>query len=121
MTNPVAQVFIAIAVFVLSGLLEIVGGWLVWQTLRSAKPWYFALGGSLMLVGYGFAATLNPLSDFARVYAIYGGVFILLSVIWGAILDGFRPDVGDYVGLALVVAGACVMSFWPRTNEGEVT
>lgn len=118
MTSPVEEAFIAIAVFVFSGLLEIGGGWLVWQTLRKAKPWYFALVGSVMLVGYGFAATLNPLPDFGRVYAIYGAIFIPMSVAWGAVFDKFRPDVGDYVGLVVVIAGACVMSFWPRTGNG---
>ena len=42
---------------------------------------------------------------FARVYAVYGDVFIVLSYLWGWALDGERPDVGDCVGAAVALGG----------------
>jgi drug/metabolite transporter superfamily protein YnfA len=48
------------------------------------------------------------------VYAVYGGVFIVLSYAWGWALDGDRPDMGDWVGAAIAVAGVLVAWFWPR-------
>lgn len=71
--------------------------------------------GCLVLCGYGFIPTLQPAeASFARVYAVYGGVFIVLSYAWGWLLDGDRPDIGDWVGAAIAVAGVLVAWFWPR-------
>ncbi len=32
---------------------------------------------------YGFIPTLQPTSNFGRLYAVYGGFFIVLSYAWG--------------------------------------
>ena len=34
------------ALFLVAGLAEIGGGWLVWQSVRESKPWWWALAGS---------------------------------------------------------------------------
>ena len=41
---------------------------------------------------YGFVATLQPDAHFGRILAAYGGVFVVGSLLWGVVLDGFRPD-----------------------------
>jgi small multidrug resistance family-3 protein len=53
-------------------------------------------------------------SDFGRVYAAYGGIFIALSLAWGIIVDGFRPDRYDLRGALMCVAGVVVMVAPPR-------
>ena len=50
---------IAILVFLLAGLCEISGGWLVWQAVREHRPWWWALVGSLILVVYGFVPCMQ--------------------------------------------------------------
>ena len=112
-TDTQRKVF-GIFIFILAGLCEIGGGWLVWQTVRENRPWWFAFIGSFVLIGYGFVATLQPITDFARVYAIYGAFFILMSLLWGFLVDGFRPDLGDYIGATFVCVGAGIMYFWSR-------
>ena len=102
------------ALFLISGLAEIGGGWLVWQAVRAGKPWWWALLGSLVLVLYGFIPTLQPLNDFGRLYAVYGGIFIVLSYAWGVRFDGMRIDRGDVIGSILALAGVCFALFWPR-------
>lgn len=113
-----ATIVQAIAVFCLAGLAEIVGGWMVWSAIRGnaegKKPWWFALIGSLILVIYGFVPTLQPSDSFGRVYAVYGGFFIVLSFLFGWWLDGDKPDIGDVVGGAIALAGVLVILFWPR-------
>ena len=34
-------------------------------------------------MAYGFIPCLQPMSDFGRIYAVYGGFFIVLSFVWG--------------------------------------
>ena len=102
--------------FLLAGLAEIGGGWLVWQAAREGKPWWWAILGSVVLVGYGVIPTFQPLSDFGRLYAVYGGIFIGLSYGWGVLVDDMRVDKGDVIGSALALAGICVALFWPRSG-----
>ena len=102
--------------FLLTGLAEIGGGWMVWQAVRAGKPWWWALVGSAVLVVYGFLPTLQPLSDFGRLYAVYGGIFIALSYAWGIRFDGMRIDRGDVVGSLMALVGVCIALFWPRSS-----
>lgn len=107
----------SIGVFICSGLFEIGGGWLVWQAVKEGKPWWYAGVGSIVLAAYGFIATLQPdipAASFGRVYAVYGGFFIVLSYIWGFCIDGLKLDRGDKLGAALALAGVLVAWFWPR-------
>lgn len=66
---------------------------------------------------YGYVHTFQPdFANFSRVYAVYGGIFILLSYAWGWAVDRVRPDIGDWVGTGLAVAGVLVAWFWPRSK-----
>jgi drug/metabolite transporter superfamily protein YnfA len=201
-----------LGIFILAGLAEIGGGWLVWQKIREHKPWYYLLAGELLsctaalalhaseaagptrglhchehawlapaavtaclplpgpalmdlcsptpnqhtpllhctathnwhmcrstcevhacnclthllrcpcagfvvLCCYGLVPTLQPPeASFARVYAVYGGIFVIMSYAWGWAVDGDRPDAGDGVGSAIMLAGALLAWFWPRSK-----
>ena len=98
---------------VLAGLAEIGGGWLVWQWLRNGRGLWMGLLGGVVLVLYGVIPTLQQESAFGRVYAAYGGVFIVLSILWGVIVDGWRPDRFDMIGAGIALAGVFVM-LWGR-------
>lgn len=100
----------AFAVFLVAGILEVGGGFLVWRWLREGQlPWY-GIAGAAMLALYGAAATYSPY-PFGRAYAAYGGVFVLLSIVWGMSFDHFRPDRQDWFGAAIILAGILVMSW----------
>lgn len=102
--------------FVAAGLCEIGGGYLVWLWLREHKtPWY-ALGGAVLLVLYGVIPTLQP-ANFGRVYAAYGGVFVVLSILWGWRIDKIMPDRFDIIGGAVALGGVFIIMYWPRTQQ----
>ena len=100
--------------FVLAGLCEIGGGYLVWGWGREHKPLTWALLGAAILAAYGVVAALQPISECGRVYAAYGGTFIALSLAWGIIVDRFRPDRYDLLGVLICMAGVVVMVAAPR-------
>lgn len=80
--------------FLLAGIFEIGGGYLMWLWLRGEKSLLWGLAGAVVLALYGVIPTLQPEgASFGRVYAAYGGIFIALSILWGRIVDGIRPDV----------------------------
>ncbi|MFI9272305.1 YnfA family protein [Kitasatospora sp. NPDC052896] len=100
--------------FVLAALLEIGGAWLVWQGVREHRGWAWIGVGVVALGAYGFVATLQPDSHFGRVLAAYGGVFVAGSLLWGVLVDGFRPSRYDVIGAVICLAGVAVIMYGPR-------
>lgn len=102
-----------LAVFFFAALLEIGGGYLVWKWLREHKGKIFGLIGGLILFVYGIIPTLQP-AEFGRVYATYGGIFVVMSVIWGYWIDKKKPDRFEVMGSIIVLLGVAVMFYFPR-------
>ena len=103
----------SLALYVLAGLCEIGGGYLMWLTFRESRHWGYAAAGAAILILYGIIPTLQP-AHFGRVYAAYGGMFIVLSLLWGWGIDGVRPDRYDAMGAMLCLAGMIVIMYAPR-------
>ena len=99
--------------FILAGLAESGGGWLVWQWLRTGWNLRWGLLGGGVLFLYGILPTLQTEPAFGRVYAAYGGIFIVLSLLWGYWVDGWQPDRFDLLGAAIALVGVGVM-MWGR-------
>jgi small multidrug resistance family-3 protein len=105
----------SILLFVLAGLAEIGGGYLMWLWWRGARAWPIGALGALVLVLYGIIPTYQP-AHFGRVYAAYGGVFVVLSVLWGWRVEGIAPDRYDVLGALICVAGVATIMCAPRGN-----
>lgn len=105
---------LSLALFILAGLLEIGGGYLVWVWIREGKPLHWGIGGGISLALYGVVASFQTFPSFGRVYAAYGGVFIVLSLFWGWGIDKKTPDLYDWIGAAICLVGASVILFAPR-------
>ncbi len=98
--------------FILAGLCEIAGGYLLWLWLRETKSIWFAFFGAALLILYGVIPTLQE-ANFGRVYAAYGGVFIVLSIFWGWQVDKIAPDKFDLIGGLIALMGVFVIMYWP--------
>jgi|SRR5664280_1846767 len=103
----------SIFLFVLAGLCEIGGGYLIWLWLREGKGWEFAVIGAVILVLYGIIPTLQP-ANFGRVYAAYGGIFIFMALLWGWQIDKISPDRFEIIGAAIAFVGVLIIMYWPR-------
>ena len=101
--------------FLVAGLCEIAGGYLVWIWLRENKSIWYALCGAVLLVLYGIVPTLQP-ANFGRVYAAYGGVFIILSLLWGWRVDKIAPDRFDLIGGTIALIGVFIIMYAPRSS-----
>lgn len=99
--------------FVIAALLEIGGGYLVWLWLRARKKITYGLIGGVILFVYGIIPTLQP-SNFGRVYAAYGGIFVVMAIIWGLLIDKKRPDRFEIIGGIIVLIGASIIFYAPR-------
>ena len=103
----------SLLIFLLAGICEIGGGYLVWLWLKEDKPLWIGLLGGLILALYGVVATFQT-SGFGKVYATYGGIFIVLSLLWAYKIDNYVPDKYDIIGAAIALIGVCVIYYAPR-------
>jgi small multidrug resistance family-3 protein len=111
--NNIPLILSTFGLFVIAALLEIGGGYLVWLWLREKKSISFGLIGGVILFVYGIIPTLQP-SNFGRVYAAYGGIFVAMAIIWGLMIDKKRPERYDIIGGIIVLIGASVIFYAPR-------
>ncbi|GAA0066393.1 YnfA family protein [Clostridium perfringens] len=101
--------------FLLAGVFEIGGGYFIWLWLREGKSLIYGIIGALALILYGIIPTLQPEnSNFGRVYATYGGIFIVLSILWGWKVDNIIPDKFDLIGGFIALIGVLIIMYAPR-------
>jgi small multidrug resistance family-3 protein len=103
----------SLLLFVLAGLCEIGGGYLFWLWLREGKSFWLAILGVIVLSLYGVLPTLQT-ANFGRVYAAYGGIFIVLSIAWGWLVDRVVPDKFDLIGGWIAFLGVLIIMYAPR-------
>jgi small multidrug resistance family-3 protein len=111
--NEITTSVTSVGLFLLAALAEIGGGYLVWLWIRQKKKIIFGIVGGIILFTYGIIPTLQP-SNFGRVYAAYGGFFIISSILWGRMVDKKRPDKFEIIGSMVAVLGAVIIFYAPR-------
>jgi drug/metabolite transporter superfamily protein YnfA len=90
-------------------------------TITKLRGWFQKLPLSktypsfIILAAYDIVATWQSMG-FGWVYAAYGGVFMLMALIWTWQVDGFKPDKYDIIGALGALAGACIIIFTPRAQ-----
>ena len=110
------KILISLLFFLLAGLCEIGGGYLVWLWVRESMSWLLGILGGFVLFAYGIVPTFQP-SHFHRIYSAYGGIFIVMALIWGWLFFGARPDMYDIIGASISLIGVAIIFYVPRKNE----
>ena len=70
--------------------------------------WVLGALGGLILFLYGIIPTFQP-TYFHRIYATYGGIFIVMALFWGFIFERDEPDIFDIVGAVVAIAGVIII------------
>lgn len=116
MNASLTKISTSLLLFFLAGLCEIGGGYLVWLWLRDDNSWIIGAIGGFILFLYGIVPTFQK-AHFHRIYAAYGGVFVIMSVLWGWLVDGTPPDNYDVIGAVIAVIGVLIIFYYPRKGE----
>lgn len=111
--NTAFFVLTSITLFFVAAVAEIGGGYMIWKWLRERKGLLFGIIGGIILFIYGVIPTFQP-AQFGRVYAAYGGIFIISSILWGMFIDRKKPDRYEIIGSVIAVMGAVIIFYSPR-------
>lgn len=104
----------SLLIYLLAAGAEIAGCFAFWAWLRLGKSPLWLLPGMISLMLFAWLLTRVE-ADFAgRAYAAYGGIYILSSLAWMALVEGVRPDRWDLIGGALCLSGALIILLAPR-------
>ncbi len=105
--------FKTLALYALTALAEIAGCYLPWLWLRQDRSAWLLVPGAVCLALFAWLLTLHPAAA-GRVYAAYGGVYVVVALGWLCAVDGIRPDAWDVAGGAVTLAGMAIIAFAPR-------
>ncbi|MDO8269025.1 MAG: YnfA family protein [Moraxellaceae bacterium] len=106
-----------LALFVVTALAEIIGCYLPWLWLKKGAPGWVLLpaAGSLML--FAWLLTLHPAAS-GRIYAAYGGVYVVTALVWLHVVDGVPLTRTDILGAAITLAGmVIIVTGWQSTES----
>ncbi|HEX8886948.1 MAG TPA: YnfA family protein [Noviherbaspirillum sp.] len=103
------------ALFALTALAEIVGCYLPWLVLRDARSPWLLLPAAASLAAFAWLLTLHPAAA-GRTYAAYGGMYIVVALLWLRLVDGIALSRWDVAGALLALAGMAVIALQPQAQ-----
>ncbi|MBV8041346.1 YnfA family protein [Pluralibacter sp.] len=100
--------------FFATAICEILGCYLPWLWLkRDASAWLLLVAG-VSLALFVWLLTLHPAAS-GRVYAAYGGVYVMTALLWLRYVDGVRLSFTDWAGAAIALCGMLIIvAGWGR-------
>lgn len=104
----------SILLYLITALAEIAGCYSAYLWLRMGRSMWWLVPGAASLAAFAWLLTFHPAAS-GRVYAAYGGIYILSAIGWLWLVDGVRPDRWDVLGSSICILGALVIYFGPRS------
>ncbi|MBK0030813.1 YnfA family protein [Erwinia sp. S43] len=101
--------------FFATALAEIIGCFLPWLWLKKGGSPWLLLPAALSLMIFVWLLTLHPEAS-GRVYAAYGGVYVVTALVWLRVVDGVKLSTWDWVGAAVAFCGMLIIvAGWGKT------
>ncbi|RJT40165.1 YnfA family protein [Rahnella woolbedingensis] len=94
--------------FFATALAEIVGCFLPYLWLRKGGSILLLLPAALSLAAFVWLLTLHPAAS-GRVYAAYGGVYVMTAMLWLRLVDGVKLSPTDWLGTCVALAGMLII------------
>ena len=97
-----------LSLFVLTAIAEIVGCYLPYVWLRKQGSAWLLLPAFASLTLFAWLLTLHPTAA-GRVYAAYGGVYVVVALVWLWKVDRVSPTAWDLAGATVAIVGMGVI------------
>jgi small multidrug resistance family-3 protein len=100
--------------FVLAAACEIAGCYAAWMWLRLGRSAWWLAPGAVSLIVFALALTRVDAAFAGRAYAAYGGVYIVSSLLWLAVVERTMPRASDVIGSVVCLGGAAIILYGAR-------
>ncbi|MBN6363511.1 MULTISPECIES: YnfA family protein [Providencia] len=101
-----------IGLFFITALAEIAGCYFPYLWMKKQGGAWLLIPAALSLMLFVWLLTLHPEAS-GRIYATYGGIYIVTALVWLKVVDGVSLTVTDWVGALVVLVGAgIIISGW---------
>ncbi len=94
--------------FFVTALAEIIGCFLPYLWLRKGGSILLLIPAAISLALFVWLLTLHPAAS-GRVYAAYGGVYVLTALLWLHFVDGAKLATTDWIGALVALAGMLII------------
>ncbi|NMP29760.1 YnfA family protein [Rahnella sp. SAP-1] len=94
--------------FFATALAEIMGCFLPYLWLRKGASIGLLLPAAASLALFVWLLTLHPAAS-GRVYAAYGGVYVMTALLWLRYVDGVKLATTDWLGAAIALLGMLII------------
>ena len=98
--------------FAITAIAEIGGCYLAWLVLRQDKSAWLFLPAIVSLLLFAWLLTLHPTAA-GRTYAAYGGIYIVVALVWLRLVEGVELTRWDLVGAIVALIGMAMIAFQP--------
>ena len=92
-----------------AAFFEILGCYSFWMVFKLEKPYYWLMVGLFSLVAFAYLLTKVNLEFAGRAYAIYGGIYIISSLIWLFVVEKQSFNKWDIIGAFVVFVGISII------------
>lgn len=105
----------SLLMYLLAAFTEIAGCFSFWAWVKLGKSPLWLIPGAISLAFFAWILTKVEVDLAGRAYAIYGGIYIICSLIWLWGVEDTRPDKWDCIGAVICLVGAGIILFAPRS------
>jgi len=94
--------------FFVTALAELTGCFLPYLWLRKGGSAWLLVPAMASLALFVWLLSLHPTAS-GRVYAAYGGIYVISSLLWLRVVDGVRLSALDWMGAAIALVGMLII------------
>ena len=102
-----------ISLYFAAAFFEILGCFSFWAYFRLGSALFLGLGGA-SLAAFAVALTRVNLDFAGRAYAVYGGIYIVSSLLWLHFVEKQAFTKWGLIGGAICLLGACAVLYGGR-------
>ena len=99
-----------LGLFIATAIAEIVGCYLPYLWLKEGHSVWLLIPAAISLALFAYLLTLHP-AESGRVYAAYGGIYVLTAIVWLRIVDKSPLSSFDLIGTAFVLTGMGIIVY----------
>ena len=94
--------------FFATALMELLGCFLPYVWLRQHGSVWLLPIAALCLIAFVYLLSLHPVAS-GRVYAAYGGVYVISALLWLRWVDKIALSATDWLGAAVILGGVLLI------------